>query len=95
MVHKIEFWFKMKSITIHNLDSRLAALIERRAKEEGVSMNKLVKRLLAQALGLSAQPKQDGRKQFEDLFGSWSKADFEEFEKHTEDLRTIDPEDWT
>ncbi|MCB0547531.1 MAG: ribbon-helix-helix protein, CopG family [Phaeodactylibacter sp.] len=84
----------MKSLTIHNLDSRLAALIERRAKEEGLSMNKLIKRLLAQALGLVPEPRQDRREQFEDLFGSWSKAEYEEFEKNTEDLRTIDLEDW-
>ncbi|MCB9264008.1 MAG: ribbon-helix-helix protein, CopG family [Lewinellaceae bacterium] len=84
----------MKSITIHNLDSRLAALIERRAKEEGLSMNKLIKRLLAQALGLSPQPRQNKKEQFEDLLGSWSQEDFEEFEKNTKDLRTIDPQDW-
>ncbi len=84
----------MKSITIHNLDSRLAALIERKAKEEGLSMNRLIKRLLAQALGLSPQPGEDRRGQFEDLFGSWSEAEFSEFEKHTQDLRTINPEDW-
>ena len=85
----------MKSITIHNLDSRLATLIERRAKEEGISMNKLIKSLLAQALGLSAQPKLDRKEQFEDLFGSWSQAEFEAFEKNTEDLRAINPDDWT
>jgi len=85
----------MKSITIHNLDSRLAALIERRAKEEGISMNKLIKSLLAQALGLSPQPKLDRKEQFKNLFGSWSQEDFDEFEKHTEDLRTIDPADWS
>lgn len=77
------------------MDDRLAALIERQAREEGISMNKLIKRLLAQALGISPQPKQSRREQFEDLFGSWSKEDFEEFETHTGDLRTIDPEDWT
>ena len=84
----------MKSITIHNLDSRLAALIERRAKEEGISMNKLVKSLLAQALELSPQQKLDRKENFGDLFGSWSRAEFDEFEKHTEDLRTVNPVDW-
>ncbi|MCB9294944.1 MAG: hypothetical protein H6559_17735 [Lewinellaceae bacterium] len=84
----------MKSIYHHNLDSRLAALIERRAREEGISMNKLIKSLLAQALGLSPQPKLDRKEQFKDLFGSWSQAEFEEFEKNTEGLRTISPDDW-
>ncbi|MCB0562784.1 MAG: hypothetical protein KDD01_00250 [Phaeodactylibacter sp.] len=84
----------MKSITIHNLDSRLATLIERRAKEEGVSMNKLIKGLLAQALGLSTQHRQDREEEFKDLFGSWSQAEFDEFEKQTEDFRTIHPDDW-
>jgi len=43
----------MKSITVHNLDEKTAILIEQKAKETGLSLNKTIKLLLRQALGVS------------------------------------------
>ena len=42
----------MKSITIHGLDEGLEAMIEEKARQEGLSLNKTVKMLLREALGL-------------------------------------------
>jgi hypothetical protein len=42
----------VKSITIHGLDSRMVEGIERRAKERGTNLNKTIKELIAQSLGL-------------------------------------------
>jgi len=42
----------VKSITIHDLDESTEALIEEKARKEGLSLNKTVKMLLRQALGL-------------------------------------------
>lgn len=84
----------MKSITIHNLDDRLAALIARKAREEGISMNKLIKGLLAQALGIAPQPEQNRKEAFMDLFGSWDQADLEEFQRNVQDFNEVDPKDW-
>lgn len=33
--------------------------------------------------------------EFMDIFGIWSKADLEEFNKAVSDFRKIDPDDWT
>ena len=83
----------MKSITIHGLDDTLNRLIRAKADAEGKSLNKTIKGLLEEALGVCPSIK-DHREEFMDLFGTWSEAAREEFEQVTEDLRRIDPEDW-
>jgi hypothetical protein len=82
----------MKSITIHGMDDELDRLIRKKAAEEQKSLNKTIKGLLEEALGV--RPSKDHREEFADLFGSWSAADRRQFEKATEDLRRVDPEDW-
>lgn len=83
----------MKSITIHGMDDELAARLERQAVEGGLSLNKLIKRLLAKALGLSPA-RTDRRKDFEPLCGVWSQKEASDFRKATRDLERVDPADW-
>lgn len=84
----------MKSITIHGLDSDLAARLERKARETSMSLNKTIKRLLAGALGLSAEGQTDRRRHFEDLCGVWSKPEAKAFNQAISDLDRVDSEDW-
>jgi plasmid stability protein len=84
----------MKSITIHNLDDSLDALIQEKAREEGLSLNRAVKMLLRKALGLEPGGNGDRRAGFAEFCGVWSKADAAEFERNTKDLRKVDPRDW-
>ena len=84
----------MKSITIHNLDDSLEALIEQKAREEGLSLSKTVKMLLRQALGLAPSGNGDKNADFAEFNGVWTKADEAEFMKNTSDLRRVDPRDW-
>ena len=83
----------MKSITIHGLNDALDHRIRTVASKEGQSLNKTIKRLLMAALGMGERP-MDRRGDFEDLFGSWSKADLEAFERATDSLNQVDPKDW-
>jgi hypothetical protein len=84
----------MRSITIHDLDDSLEALIEEKAREEGLSLNKTVKMLLRQALGLAPGGNGDRKADFTEFCGVWTKADEAEFVKNTRDLHKIDPRDW-
>ncbi len=84
----------MKSITIHNLDDSMDALIRERAKKQGTSLNKTIQQLLKQSLGLHSKATNDHRDDFLDLFGSWSKKDEADFNKKTKDFNTIDASDW-
>lgn len=84
----------MKSITIHNLDDQLETLLLKKAKSEGKSLNKTIKKLLAEALGLDAERDGKPNKEFQDLFGVWSANDVQEFKQRTSELGKIDPGDW-
>lgn len=84
----------MKSITIHNLDDSLEAMIEEKAREQGLSLNKTVKMLLGRALGVERGGNGGRKADFAEFSGVWSKADQKEFDKKTEPLRQIDSQDW-
>jgi hypothetical protein len=84
----------MISITIHGINKNLEKRINSRARAEGLSINKTVKKLLEESLGI--KPAQAGkyREDFKEFCGMWSKADLAEFEAATEDSRKINAEDW-
>ena len=84
----------MKSITIHGVDEQLAARLKRVAAEEGTSMNRTVKRLLQEALGLKPRPPGHNRDQFEAFLGVWSQSEVEEFGQAVADFESIDEDDW-
>lgn len=84
----------MKSITIHDLDESLEAMIEEKARKEGLSLNKTLKMLLRKALGLESGGNGDRKADFAEFCGVWSKADQAEFNKKTQDLHKVDPRDW-
>ncbi len=84
----------MKSITIHGIDDPLAELIKSRAQAEGLSINKTVKKLLEESLGVKPRTKSINRGDFEEFCGIWSDSDLAEFEEKTKDLGNINNEDW-
>lgn len=84
----------MKSITIHNLDDTLEALIRAKAKKNGLSLNKTIQLLLRQSLGLSAQASNDYKSDFQELCGVWSAADETAFNAQVQDLNEVNPDDW-
>ena len=83
----------MKSISIHGIDEEMEKLIKKRAKSEGKSVNKIVKGLLAKALGIDTG-KFDNREEFLDLFGIWTEDQEKRFFERIKDLEQIHPEDW-
>ena len=83
----------MKSITIHGLEDDLDEKIRNKAGQEGLSLNKTIKLLVREALGVSERPP-DHRQDFQDLFATWSRADLEAFDRATEDFGRVDTEDW-
>jgi len=84
----------MKSITIHRLDDTVARMIEARAKSHGQSLNKTVKALLEQSLGM--RPPEDHRHtdDFAEFLGVWDDSDLRGFERRVAMLRSVDEEDW-
>jgi len=84
----------MKSISVHGIDKEIEQKIGERAKSEGKSVNRIVKELIAKALGMGEKPP-DNRAMFEDLSGVWTEAVEREFLDSIADLETTDEEDWT
>jgi hypothetical protein len=84
----------MKSITIHGLDDQIHDLIKSKAKSEGLSINKTVKKLLETSLGVRPQNERRNLNDFKEFCGLWTKADLDEFEEKTADLRNTDKRDW-
>lgn len=70
------------------------ALIKQKAQEKGLSLNKTIKLLLREALGLSNTLTINRRESFKEFCGVWSEQDFTQFEKNTESFNQVDPKDW-
>ena len=84
----------MKSISVHGIDEEMERKIGERAKNEGKSVNRIVKELIARALGLGDKPP-DNRAMFEDLSGVWTEEEEQEFSAAVADLEKTDEKDWT
>jgi plasmid stability protein len=84
----------MGTISIHGLDKDTERKLRAESKRTGLSLNRTAKKLLAQALAKPPRGKKAASDDFADLAGSWTKKDYEEFQKATADFRKIDPEDW-
>jgi plasmid stability protein len=84
----------MKSITIHQLDDTITRMIEARAKSYGQSLNKTVKALLEQSLGMRPPEERRHTEDFAEFLGVWEDSDLREFERCTARLRAVENEDW-
>lgn len=84
----------MSSITIHGLEDPLDSLIRKKAKQEGLSLNKTIKKLLLESLELDQSAGMTKKSDFADLCGVWTDAEAQQLHKQISDLEKIDPEDW-
>ena len=82
----------MKSLTVYNMEPALYEKIEQLAKEQGISQNKTIKRILMMALNIVPSEKQ--KIDFSSIYGMWQKEDDEEISKALEDTRQIDLTAW-
>ncbi len=85
----------MGAITVRNLPPELARAIRQKAKREKVSLNRAVIGLLEEAAGLGRGTKPEVlHHDLDDLAGSWSKEEYEEFTEALLEQRQIEPEMW-
>lgn len=85
---------KVKSITIHGLEEPLWSMIKAKSKSEGLSINKVIKKILETAFGIKPKISKEREMEFKEFCGVWSKADVSEFNKATKDFEIINKEDW-
>ena len=88
----------MNQLTIRNVDEGLLSKIKILARQEGVSMNKFVVKLLRESLGFDKKQKIPGLVKHHDLdylFGTWSEEEAQEFDEALNEHRKIDGELWS
>ncbi len=84
----------MKNITLRGVDEELEKAIRKRAQKKNESINKTILKILKKETG---QQKEKPFKKYYDLdqlAGTWSEKDAEEFIKNTELFGRIEPQDW-
>lgn len=81
----------MKAITLRNLPPHVEQAVRRRAAEERWSLNRTVASMLEEAVG---QRSEEEVRILEELAGTWSKEEADEFDQALKAQRTIDPEVW-
>ena len=82
----------MKAITIRNVPSELADSLEREKQRRGASLNRTVLALLSEALGVSRPgPRSNGLRR---LAGTWTEAEYKEFEQAVASFDKIDEAIW-
>ncbi len=84
----------MKSITIHNLDDSLDTLIRKKAKKNGLSLNKTIQMLLKESLGLKTKEVFNHKSDFVELCGAWNEKDKIDFQEKVSDLNEVNEMDW-
>ena len=84
----------MKAITLRNLPPDLARRLERKAGEEGLSLNRAVIAALEEAFGSPGKKRRAVYHDLDFLVGSLSKEDADVLERSLRAQRRIDPEVW-
>ena len=84
----------MKALTIRNIPPAVARRIERRAQESGLSLNRVVVRILEESAGIGHEKKPRRHHDLDALAGSWTKENARAFDESLRDNREIDPELW-
>ncbi len=82
----------MGSLTIHALDTELGARLSAAARRSKTSKNRLIKDLLAKAVGLRAADNVGD--DYREFCGLWNEAAFADFMATQADNTRIDLEDW-
>ena len=82
----------MKTITVRNVPPDMAAALEAERRLRGHSLNRTVLSLMHEALGLSnPRRRSNGLRKFA---GTWTQADFRDFEEAVASFGEMDEEVW-
>lgn len=85
----------MRQITIRLTDEALQKAVEETARREDISLNKAVVRLLRRGAGLDPEPDDVVGNALDHLFGTWTEAEYQEFEEAVRVFEEIDPDEWS
>jgi hypothetical protein len=84
----------MKSLTLHNLEEPLLALVREKAKAQNMSINQFLRDLIEKTIGYKKNKQARYIDDFRDVCGVWSQEQRAEFENNVKDFDHIDKGDW-
>ena len=85
----------MPNINIRGLDETVHARLKTEAQRKGMSLNSLIVKYLRQDVGLEAPDKKTPtHHDLDNLAGTWSKKDVQDFQKATSVFEEIDETLW-
>ena len=89
----------LRPITVRNLPPDVSELVRRKAKEEDLSLNKAVIRLLKERIELAKGPSRAKEEpsvyhDLDHLAGTWTDEEADEFDRSLKEQRRIDAELW-
>ena len=84
----------MSTMTIRGLDDLTMKALKEKAKQEGMSVNSTLVKLLQEELGLKKKKRTVVYNDLDHLAGTWSDKDFKEFQKKIKDFEKIDETTW-
>jgi len=86
----------MKAITIRGIETEVAEKLKQTASSQGKSTNRLVLDIIEKELGFEKGKRYSRRyHDLDDLFGTWSEAEFQKISNTIKSERQIDPELWS
>ena len=86
----------MKQLTVRGFDDDLERAIRQLARRERISLNRAALKLLRRGAGLP-DSQGDGRNigsALDDLIGSWSQQEADEFDRALQHFESVDKSDW-
>ena len=86
----------MKAITIRGIEPEVAEKLKQTASSQGKSTNRLILDIIEKELGFEKGNRYSRRyHDLDDLFGTWSEAEFQKISNTIKSERQIDPELWS
>ena len=84
----------MPTVTLRGLKEEEAERLREEARREGISLNALLLRLVREAAGLAHRPRRPRYDDLDDLAGTWTEEEAQEFLAALEETERIDPGMW-
>jgi len=84
----------MATITIRGIDEEMAKLLKKKAKQEGMSLNSVLLKILREALGLEKKQRRVIYTDLDHLAGGWSEEDYREFESRVAEFEKVEEGMW-
>jgi hypothetical protein len=84
----------MTTMTIRGLDDLTINALKEKAKKEGSSVNAALVKLIQEELGIKKKKRTVVYTDLDNLAGTWSDKDYQEFLQATADFTKIDEDVW-